>query len=79
MLFHFLNSSQCVACMFGHKTIYNVHSKGRCFFYLFFIPFQELQQTTRLDYKVVFVCVTSQIVNPAYINLNGWRVRRTLG
>ncbi len=36
MLFHFLNFSQCVACMFGHKTIYKVtnlkvHSKGRYF------------------------------------------------
>ncbi len=33
MLFHFLNLSQCVVCMFGHKTIYKltnlkVHSKG---------------------------------------------------
>ncbi len=24
MLFHFLNISQCVVCMFGHKTIYKV-------------------------------------------------------
>ncbi len=24
MLFHFLNFSQCVVCMFGHKTIYKV-------------------------------------------------------
>ncbi len=36
MLFHFLNFSQCVECMFGHKTIYKVtnlkvHSKGRYF------------------------------------------------
>ncbi len=52
MLFHFLNFSQCVVCMFGHKTIYKVtnlkvHSKG---------TFQELQQTARLDYyKVVFL------------------------
>ncbi len=34
MLFHFLNFSQCVVCMFGHKKIYKVtnlkvHSKGR--------------------------------------------------
>ncbi len=34
MLFHFLNFSQCVVCMFGHKTIYKVtnlkvHSNGR--------------------------------------------------
>ncbi len=33
MLFHFLNFSQCVVCMFGHKTIYKVtnlkvHSKA---------------------------------------------------
>ncbi len=36
MLFHFLNFSQRVECMFGHKTIYKVtnlkvHSKGRYF------------------------------------------------
>ncbi len=36
MLFHFFNFSQCVVCMFGHKTIYKVtnlkvHSKGRYF------------------------------------------------
>ncbi len=64
MLFHFLNFSQCVVCMFGHKTIYKVtnlkvHSKGR---YLVFkkIPFQELQRTARLDYKVVFLYLWHQ-------------------
>ncbi len=36
MLLHFLYFSQCVVCMFGHKTIYGVtnlkvHSKGRYF------------------------------------------------
>ncbi len=36
MLFHILNFSQCVVCMFGNKTIYKVtnlkvHSKGRHF------------------------------------------------
>ncbi len=36
MLFHFLYFSQCVECMFEHKTIYKVanlkvHSKGRYF------------------------------------------------
>ncbi len=36
MLFHFLNFSQCVVCMFGHKPIdkvtnLKVHSKGRYF------------------------------------------------
>ncbi len=40
MLFHFLKISQCVVCMFGHKTIYKVtnlkvHSKGR-YIYIFF-------------------------------------------
>ncbi len=34
MLFHFLNISQCVVCIFEHKKIYKftnlkVHSKGR--------------------------------------------------
>ncbi len=57
MLFYFLNFSQCVVCMFGHKkrsTKLQVHSKGR---YLVKkkIPFQELQRTARLDYKVVFL------------------------
>ncbi len=27
MLFHFLNFSQCVVCMFGDKTIYKVTQK----------------------------------------------------
>ncbi len=36
MLFHFLNFSQCVVCIFWHKKIYKVtnlkvHSKGRYF------------------------------------------------
>ncbi len=61
MLFHFLNFSQCVVCMFGHKKIYKitnlkVHSitpKGDIS--LKKIPFQELQRTARLDYKVVFL------------------------
>ncbi len=58
MLFHFLNFSQCVVCMFGHKKIYKVtnlkvHSKGR--YFIFKNPFQELQRTARLDYKVVFL------------------------
>ncbi len=47
----------CVVCIFGHKKIYKVttlkvHSKGR-YFVLKKIPFQELQRTARLDYKVV--------------------------
>ncbi len=59
MLFHFFNFSQCVVCMFGHKPIYKdtnlkVHSKGR-YFVVFKTPFQELQQTARLDYSVVFL------------------------
>ncbi len=59
MLFHFLNFSQCVVCMFGHKKIYKVtnlkvHSKGRYFVFKK-IPFQELQRTAHLDYKVVFL------------------------
>ncbi len=56
MLFHFLSCSQCVVCMFGHKTIYKVTSALQseiCRFKK--IPFQELQRTARLDYKVVFM------------------------
>ncbi len=60
MLFHFLNFSQCVVCMFGHKKVYKVtnlkvHAKGRIF-RLKKIPFQELQRTALLDYSVVFWC-----------------------
>ncbi len=41
MLFHFLNFSQCVLCMFGYKTIYKVtnskiYSKGRYFVFILF-------------------------------------------
>ncbi len=59
MLFHFLNISQCVVCMFGHTKFYKVtnlkvHPKGR-YFVLKKIPFQELQQTARLESKVVFL------------------------
>ncbi len=61
MLFHFVNFSQCVVCMFGHKTIYKVHSKGRYFVFFNKIPFQELQRTARLDYKL-FSC-TCDITN----------------
>ncbi len=48
-----------VSCMFGHKKIYKVtnlkvHSKGRYFMYKK-NPFQELQRTARLDYKVVLL------------------------
>ncbi len=59
MLFHFLNFSQCVVCMFGHKTIYKVtnlkvYSNGR-YFVEKKVPFQELKRMARLDYKVVFL------------------------
>ncbi len=74
MLFHFLNFSQCVECMFGHKPIYKVtnlkvHSKGRYFVFKK-IPFQELQWTTRLDYKVVFLYLWHHKF--AYRNSNSW-------
>ncbi len=83
MLFHFLNFSQCVVCMFGQKTIYKftnlkVHSKGDISF-LKKIPFQELHRTARLDYKVVVLYLWHhKLVNPAYGNSNGWWVGRTL-
>ncbi len=66
MLFHFLNFSQCVVCMFGHKKIYKVtnlkvHSKGRYFAFKKKIPFQELQRTTKFGLQNSFpVFVTSQ-------------------
>ncbi len=59
MLFHFLNVSQCVECMFGHKKdLQSYKSQSplqREIFRFFFNPFQELQRTARLDYKVVFL------------------------
>ncbi len=70
MLFHFLNLSQCVVCMFGNKTIYKVinlevHSKRRYF-----------SRTTANGSFGLQSCfpafVTSQIFNLAYGNLNGW-------
>ncbi len=58
MLFHFLNFSPCVVCMFGHKKIckvtdLKVGSKGRYFVYKK-KPVQELQRTAHLDYIVDF-------------------------
>ncbi len=82
MLFHFLNFSQCVVCMFGHKTIYKVtnlkvHSKGR---YFVFKKSLFKNYNERLGLQSCFpVFVTSQIVNCAYGNLNGWGLGRTLG
>ncbi len=83
MLFHFLNFSQCVECMFGHKTIYKVtnlkvHSKGR---YLVFKKslFKNYNEGSFGLQSCFPVFVTSQILNPTYGNLNGWRVGRTLG
>ncbi len=76
MLFHFLNFSQCVVCMFRHKTIYKVtnlkvHSKGRYFVFkksLFKNYNERLVWTTKL-----FSCICDITkINPAYGNLNGW-------
>ncbi len=58
MLFHFLNFSQCVVCMFGHKTIYKVtnlkvHSKG--IYFVFKKSLFKNYKNARLDYKVVFM------------------------
>ncbi len=83
MLFHFLNFSQCVECMFGHKMIYKVtnlkvHSKGRYFVFkksLFKNYNEWLVWTTKL-----FSCICDITkINPAYGNSNGWGVERTLG
>ncbi len=68
MLFHFLNFSQCVVCMFGHKPI-NLKN-----------PFSRTTTNGSFGLQSCFpVFVTSQIVNPAYGNSNGWGVGRTLG
>ncbi len=62
MLLHFLYFSQCVGCMFGHKTIYGVtnlkvHYKGRYFVKKKKNPFSRttMNGSARLDYKVVFL------------------------
>ncbi len=85
MLFHFLNFSQCVVCMFGHKTIYKVtnlkvHSKGRYFVFFFFkSPFKNYNE--RLVWTTKLLSCICEITNckSIYGNLNGWGVRRTLG
>ncbi len=80
MLFHFLNFSQCVVCMFGPKKIYKVtnlkvHSKGRYFLFKKSIFKNYNVWTTKL-----FSCICDITkINPAYGNLNGWGVGRTLG
>ncbi len=85
MLFHFLNFSQCVVCMFGHKKIYKVtnlkvHSKGRYFVKKIKNCFSRTTTNSSFGLQSYFpVFVTSQIVNPAYWNSTGWRVGRTLG
>ncbi len=76
MLFHFLNFSQCVECMFGHKMIYKVtnlkvHSKGRYFVFkksLFKNYSERLVWTTKL-----FSCICD-ITNCAYeiSMVGGW-------
>ncbi len=85
MLFQFLNFSQCVVCMFGHKTIYKltnlkVHSKGRYLVSDKKNPFSRTTANGSFGLQSCFpLFVTSQIVNPAYGYLNGWGVGRTLG
>ncbi len=62
--------------MFGHKTIYKVtnlkvHSKGR--YLVKKNPFSRTTTNGSFGLQSCFpVFVTSQIVNPAYENLNGW-------
>ncbi len=83
MLFHFLNCSQCVVCMFRHKTIYKVTnlkvlSKG-----IYLVKKKNFSRTTANGSFGLQSCfplfVTSQIVNPAYWSSTGWKVGRTLG
>ncbi len=73
MFFHFLNFSQCVVSMFGHKTIYKVtnlkvHSKGRYssfFFISFFKNYNErLVWTTKL---FSCICDITNIIPPTGI------------
>ncbi len=72
MLFHFLNFSQCVVCMFGHKKIYKVtnlkvHSKGRYFVKKKKKRFSRTTMNSSFGLQSCFpLFVTSQIVNPAY-------------
>ncbi len=68
MLFHFLNFSQCVVSMFGHKMIYKVTnlkvlSKKEDILF----KKNPFSRTTTFGLQSCFpVFVTSQIVNPAY-------------
>ncbi len=52
MIFHFFN----LVSVFGHKTKYKVTNlKAHSNISFKKIPFQELQWTARLDYKVAFL------------------------
>ncbi len=75
MVFHILNFSQCVC--FGIKRSTKLQISKPTHLFYFFI--QELQQTARLDYKIMFLYLWYHKDNPAYENLNGWRVGRMLG
>ncbi len=58
MIFHFLNFSQCVCLGIKRSTKLQISKstpKRDIFFFFLKIPFQELQPTARLDYKVVFL------------------------
>ncbi len=82
MLFHFLNYSQSVVYVFGHKTIYKVtnlkvHSKGRYFVFKksLFKNYNEWHVLTTALFSGV--CDITKI-NPPYGNLNSWRMGRML-
>ncbi len=78
MLFHFLNFSLYVVCMFQYKTIYKVtnlkvHST-------FLNPFSRTTTKGSFGFQSCFpVYVTSQMLNPAYWNLNDWLMGGMLG
>ncbi len=83
MLFHFLNFSQCVVCMFGHKKTYKVtnlkvYSKGRYLVFkksLFKNYNEWLVWTTKL-----FSCICDVTKNKSRIQkFEWWGVGRTLG
>ncbi len=84
MLFHFLHFRPFVVCMFGHNTVYKVtnlkvSSKGRCFVFSL-NPFSRTTTSGSFGLQSCFpVFVTSQILNPANGNSNGWLMGRTLG
>ncbi len=81
MLFHFLNFSQCVSLGIKRSTKLQISKstpKGDVL--IFLNSFSRTITNGSFGLQSCFpVFVTSQILNPAYRNLNGWQVGKMLG